>query len=161
MYTLQSELFSLFQPRCARYLIRGSNILDQSILKHISLTTMVHADDPPSSRAHQKSCFCSRAVLPRVINAGTTRGIAKWTPRACTVFLRRLPDTSAICSVQITIFTSRVYANGWTCRILFFFPLPSPPRPWAEYSCARLTLCTRGTLYSSGRDDKTRTDGAR
>lgn len=77
MHYSQHFFLLLFQ----RALIRSPNILDQSILKHISLMTMFHADDLPSFRAHQKSCFCSRSFASGY-KRGTTHGIAEWTPRA-------------------------------------------------------------------------------
>jgi len=73
---------------------------------------------------------------------------------------RRLPDTLAICSVQITIFTShraaRIRKRGRTSRILFFFPLR------AKYSYARLTLYARysHSLFKLPSGDKTGRTGA-
>lgn len=103
----------------------------------------------PSPCAHQKSCFCSH--LPRVMTRHNTQHSRMSLSRVHRIS-RRLPDTLAICSVQITIFTSRRAARiceQADVQNFFFFSL--------QNTRARLTLCAR---YSSSRDDKTGWTGA-
>lgn len=99
---VQSEFIS-FRLLFRRVLIRGPNIREL-IVKHISLTMMLHTN-LPSFCAHQKSCFCSRSS-PRVMTRHNMQHSRMNLSRVHRIS-RRLPDTSAICSVQITIFASR------------------------------------------------------